>query len=54
MPKWDKNTFIEKAKDSCYPHISNILIDLVNFADDSADNISWGINRWLIWGRTTE
>ena len=42
MPKWDKNTFIEKAKDSCYPHISNILIDLVNFADDSADTISWG------------
>ena len=42
MTKWDKNTFIEKAKDSCYPHISNILIDLVNFADDSADNIAWG------------
>ena len=42
MAKWDKNTFIQKAKDSCYPHISNILIDLVNFADDSADNIAWG------------
>ena len=42
MAKWDKNTFIEKAKDSCYPHISNILIDLVNFADDCADIISWG------------
>ena len=42
MAKWDKNTFIAKAKDTCYPHISNILIDLVNFADDNADIISWG------------
>ena len=42
MKKWDKNTFIEKAKDSCYPHISNVLIDLVNFSDVYADIISWG------------
>ena len=40
--KWDKDSFIEKAKDSCYPHISNVLIDLVNFSDSNADNISWG------------
>ena len=45
MAKWDKNTFIEKAKDTCYPHISNILIDLVNFADNFADTISWGKGR---------
>ena len=42
MAKWNKDTFIQKAKDSCYPHISNVLIDLVNFADNNADNISWG------------
>ena len=42
MSKWNKDTFIEKAKNSCYPHISNILIDLVNFADGNADNLSWG------------
>ena len=42
MAKWDKDTFIQEAKDTCYPHISNILIDLVNFADGNADNISWG------------
>ena len=42
MARWNKDTFIQKAKDSCYPHISNILIDLVNFADGNADNISWG------------
>ena len=42
MSKWNKDTFIETAKTCCYPHISNILIDLVNFADISADNISWG------------
>ena len=40
--KWNKDLFIEKAKDSCYPHISNVLIDLVNFSDSNADNISWG------------
>ena len=27
---------------SCYPHISNIVIDLVNFAHGNADNLSWG------------
>ena len=42
MGKWDKDTFIQEAKDTCYPHISNILIDLVNFAHGNADNISWG------------
>ena len=42
MSKWNKDTFIEKAKTSCYPHISNVLIDLVNFADGCADNLSWG------------
>jgi len=42
MSKWNKDTFIETVKSSCYPHISNILIDLVNFADINADNISWG------------
>ena len=42
MSKWNKDTFIETAKTCCYPHISNILIDLVNFADINADNISWG------------
>ena len=42
MSRWNKDTFIETAKTTCYPHISNILIDLVNFADLNADNISWG------------
>ena len=42
MSKWNKDTFIEKAKNSCYPHISNIVIDLVNFAHGNADNLSWG------------
>jgi len=42
MSKWNKDTFIEKVKSSCYPYTSNILIDLVNFADGNADNLSWG------------
>ena len=42
MGTWNKDTFIEKVKNSCYPHTSNILIDLVNFADTNADTIAWG------------
>ncbi len=45
MAKWNKDSFIEKVKSSCYPHTSNILIDLVNFADSNADNISWGTGK---------
>ena len=44
MSKWNKDTFIETVKNSCYPHISNILIDLVNFADINADNITNQLN----------
>ena len=42
MSKWNKDTFIEQAKKTCYPHISNIVIDLVNFADSNADTLTWG------------
>lgn len=42
MAKWDKNTFIQTAKINCEPHISNIVLDLVKFAETGADIVQWG------------
>ena len=42
MAKWNKDTFLNNLKGSCMPHITNIVMDLVNYTDDEADTISWG------------
>ena len=42
MSKWNKATFVTTVKDNCEPRISNVIIDLVNFAESDADVISWG------------
>tara|TARA_B100000959_G_C14693630_1_gene505794 strand:+ start:244 stop:678 length:435 start_codon:yes stop_codon:yes gene_type:complete len=42
MSKWNKGTFVLTVKDKCEPRISNIIIDLINFAESNADLISWG------------
>ena len=42
MSKWDKNTFIKATKDSCEPHISNTVLELVKCAEISADIVQWG------------
>jgi hypothetical protein len=42
MAKWDKNTFIQTTKTNCEPHISNIVLDLVKFAETGADIVQWG------------
>ena len=42
MAKWNKDTFVVASKKECDPRISNIIIDLVNFAESEADIISWG------------
>tara|TARA_Y100000590_G_C14913659_1_gene711062 strand:- start:24 stop:458 length:435 start_codon:yes stop_codon:yes gene_type:complete len=42
MSKWNKDTFVSTAKEKCEPRISNIIIDLINFAQDDADVVSWG------------
>ena len=42
MAKWNKKTFLLSLKDSCMPHIINIVIDLIKYADDVADVITWG------------
>ena len=42
MTKWDKDTFIKKAKSECAAHISNVILDLVRFSEDHADIVQWG------------
>ena len=42
MSKWDKNTFIKATKDSCKPHFSIIVLELVKCAEISADIVQWG------------
>ena len=42
MVKWDKDTFIKKAKIECEAHISHYILDLVKFAEEHADIVQWG------------
>ncbi len=42
MAKWTKNTFIKKTKNNCLSHVSMILMDLIKFSEDNADQIVWG------------
>ena len=40
--KWNQDTFILKAKEKCQTRISNIIVNLVKFAESEADIVSWG------------
>ncbi len=42
MAKWNKNTFIKKTKNDCLSHVSMIMLDLIKFSEDNADQIVWG------------
>ena len=42
MAKWNKNTFIKKTKNNCLSHVSMIMMDLIKFSEDNADQIVWG------------
>ena len=42
MAKWNKNTFIKETKHVCLSHVSNILIELIKFAEVDADSVDWG------------
>ena len=42
MGKWNKEVFIKTVKHNCIGHTSNVIVDLVNFSETSADNLSWG------------
>ena len=40
--KWNKENFIKTVKSNCFGHTSNVIVDLVNFSESTADNLSWG------------
>ena len=42
MAKWTKNTFIKKTKNNCLSHVSMIMMDLIKFSEDNADQVVWG------------
>ena len=42
MAKWDKRKFISKTKSHCVSHVSMIMMDLIKFAEENADQIVWG------------
>ena len=42
MGKWNQELFIKTVKETCQTRISNIVVDLVKFAESEADIISWG------------
>ena len=42
MVKWNKENFIKTVKTNCFGHTTNVIVNLVNFSEDTADNLSWG------------
>ncbi len=42
MGKWNQELFIKTTKERCQTRISNIVVDLVKFAETEADIVSWG------------
>ena len=42
MNKWNKENFIKTVKNNCFGHTTNVIVDLVNFSESTADNLSWG------------
>ena len=42
MSKWNKEVFIKTVKHNCMGPTSNVIVDLVNFSETMADNLSWG------------
>ena len=42
MAKWNKTTFISCIKENCEPRVKTTIMDLVKFAEEYADQVSWG------------
>ena len=40
--KWNQELFITNIKKTCQIRVSNIIVELVKFAESDADLISWG------------
>ena len=42
MVKWNQELFIKNIKKNCQIRVSNIVVDLVKFAETNADLVAWG------------
>jgi len=42
LGKWNQELFIKTTKEVCQTRISNVVVDLVKFAEGEADIVSWG------------
>ena len=42
MAKWNHDIFIKTSKETCQTRISNIIVELVKFAETEADMVTWG------------
>ena len=40
--KWNRNSFEESVKINCKPHTSNVIIELIKFAETNSGIPSWG------------
>jgi hypothetical protein len=42
MAKWNKKTFIDDLRKNCSREVAKIGLQLVDFAENHSDNLSWG------------
>ena len=42
MVKWNQDLFIKSIKDNCQTRVSNVVVEIVKFAENDADLVSWG------------
>ena len=42
MVNWNKNTFTEDLRKNCSREVAKVGIELIEFAEKYADNITWG------------
>ncbi len=42
MANWNKKTFIEDLRKNCTREVAKVGIELIDFAEKHADNITWG------------
>lgn len=40
--KWDKDTFIKHMRENCSREVAKIGVQIINFSEKFADDISWG------------
>ena len=42
MAKWNRSTFLVSTKDNCEPRVHTVILELIRFTEQDADQIAWG------------